>query len=776
MIKRKLFHPPLISNNKFFLNYFFIIFFISFSALFFYILFPNEQNSENLNIENLSKFEDEIEPFCNEIKFEQNQENKFYHVKTIDINIENLREYYSNLISIIVSEDKIIQPKYKEVFSSIITFEFSNNTSCIFDAEIRLSGDWSDHIYAKKVIGSFDVKLLNGNVDGITKFKLFLPRTRNHENEIFVATLMEEIGFISPRTSFVNIKIDNYQGEKIVINDYIFQEKFSKELIEYYQYREGPLLEIDESFRWNKIIENNFTEYNRKYFLPAKVLNKYWGRKNIRSEEITIEGLEKLNQAIFNANQPWTQLNYKYLGDNTDVLYKFDAALIALDSVHAITNHQRKFYYNKIENQFYPIYYDGDSLFLWQSRKFETRLDYEDYKGLANGASEIIQNFDVDIDSFKKKLDNRGLVLDNNQIKIYFEIFIDNLISIRDSNLPNNQKDKNYLIDTNPINTLNLPNNDLNLIFYNSNTKIAEVCGIKLVNCIDLKLELTNYDIFSQNSILENFNGVLFGKSKDSYLSIKNDQDNSLEKIFIDNVELTNFGGNILEIDTKNKILNIEIVNKDGRVLLKGPGTLSNWKINLNSNLNIKQSEIRIDNNLLTGCLTVYNIKLNQTSFMASQKICEDSLNIIRSRGVINNISIKDSIADGLDVDFSNLSLDNITIENSGNDCIDLSSGNYKIKNINVKNCIDKGISIGEKSNVKIQNINVSNTGIGVAIKDSSVLEVNYLQGENNQMCVAVYRKKQEFGPSFVKIQKYNCISNEENYSQAGSEILYGNK
>ena len=455
----------MISNNKFFLNYFFIIFFISFSALFFYIIFPNEQNSENLNVENLFKFEDEIEPFCDELKFEQNQENKFYDVKTIDIDIENLREYYSNLISIIVSEDRVIQPKYKEVFNSIITFEFSNNTSCIFNAEIRPSGDWSDHIYAKKVIGSFDVKLLNGNIDGITKFKLFLPRTRNHENEIFVATLMEEIGFISPRTSFVNIRIDNYQGEKIVINDYIFQEKFSKELIEYYQYREGPLLEIDESFRWNKIIENNFVEKNRKYFLPAKVLNKYWGRKNIRSEEITIEGLEKLNQAIFNANQPWTQLNYKYLGDNTEVLYKFDAALIALDSVHAITNHQRKFYYNKIENQFYPIYYDGDSLFLWQSRKFETRLDYEDYKGLANGASVIIKYFDVDIDSFKETLDNRGLDLDKNQIKIYFEIFIDNLISIRDSNFPNNQKDKNYLIDSNPISTLNLPNNDLNLIF-----------------------------------------------------------------------------------------------------------------------------------------------------------------------------------------------------------------------------------------------------------------------------------------------------------------------
>ena len=117
------------------------------------------------------------------------------------------------------------------------------------------------------------------------------------------------------------------------------------------------MLEVDEQFRWNKIIENNFTEENIKYFLPAKVLNKYWGRKNIKSEEITINGIQKLNQAIFNSNQPWTQLNYNYLGDRSEILYMFDAALMALDSAHSITNHQRKFYFNKIENQFYPIFH-----------------------------------------------------------------------------------------------------------------------------------------------------------------------------------------------------------------------------------------------------------------------------------------------------------------------------------------------------------------------------------------------------------------------------------
>ena len=35
---------------------------------------------------------------------------------------------------------------------------------------------------------SLDVKLSSGNIDGITKFKLFAPIARNYENEVFVTT------------------------------------------------------------------------------------------------------------------------------------------------------------------------------------------------------------------------------------------------------------------------------------------------------------------------------------------------------------------------------------------------------------------------------------------------------------------------------------------------------------------------------------------------------------------------------------------------------------
>ena len=766
----------MIYKNKFISDNFFIVFFVATFFLLMILFFPDKANLENTDISNLTLYEDEIIPYCNNLSFDKSQENKFYNIETIDVEIENLRKYYSNLISIIVSEDKVIKPKYKEVFNAKISFVFLNKSSCVFDAEVRLSGDWTDHIYIKKVIGSLDVKLLDGNVDGITKFKLFLPRTRNHENEIFVATFMEELGFISPRTSFVNLKIDNYQGENIVVRDFIFQEKFSKELIEYYQFREGPLLEIDESFRWEKIIENNFIENNRQYFLPAKVLNKYWARKNIVTEEITIDSIEIFNKSIFNAEKPWTQLNYNYLGDRPEVLFKFDAALMALDSEHAITNHQRKFYFNKIENQFYPIYYDGNSLFLWQSREFEIRADYEDYRGLADAAEKLINTINIDYDSLAKKLADRGLYLSAEEIENYFEIFLNNLNTIKNTTLPNFQQGENYLVNYQPKTNLNLPNTELKLIFYNSNKKMAEVCEIDLLNCTEMKLDFDDYDIFSQNSLLKKYNGVLFGSDKNNYLSITNSEENELVKTLIEDVELINFGKNKVEIDLNNKILNIKIVNPDGRILLIGPGSLSGWSVNLESDLEPSQSEIRTDKNLLTGCLTIYNVEIIQAVLTASQKICEDSINIIRSSGSIEDITVIGAVSDGLDVDFSNLKINNLVVKNSGNDCADFSSGNYNIQKIDLTNCEDKGISIGEKSIIKIGSASIIDSKIGVAIKDSSFLEINGLNGQDNNVCIALYRKKQEFGPSFAKIEYYNCRGDEADYIQKGSELVYGNK
>ena len=122
-------------------------------------------------------------------------------------------------------------------------------------------------------------------------------------------------------------------------------------------------------------------------------------------------------------------------------------------------------------------------------------------------------------------------------------------------------------------------------------------------------------------------------------------------------------------------------------------------------------------------------------------------------------------------MDFSNLLIHKLEIEQAQNDCVDFSYGNYIIDELNVKYCGDKGVSIGEKSKVNVNNAQISESNIGVAIKDSSEGIFNNLNSINNKNCLSLYQKKQEFGPSKGVFKKLNCGS-QEIYVQEGSELI----
>ena len=78
-------------------------------------------------------------------------------------------------------------------------------------------------------------------------------------------------------------------------------------------------------------------------------------------------------------------------------------------------------------------------------------------------------------------------------------------------------------------------------------------------------------------------------------------------------------------------------------------------------------------------------------------------------------------------------------------------SRNYKIKDIKAYNCFDKGISVGEKSKVSIDNIFLESSNINIVSKDSSKLYVKEADFKYYKLCAAVYRKKQEFSGAFSR-------------------------
>ena len=231
---------------------------------------------------------------------------------------------------------------------------------------------------------------------------------------------------------------------------------------------------------------------------------------------------------------------------------------------------------------------------------------------------------------------------------------------------------------------------------------------------------------------------ILFGKSVESFVSEETIDKASLvhitESIYISMVDKSE-----VRIDEKRKI--VEFSNISEKILIQGNGVLDGWTINLVDPLIKKDINSRIDENLLTGCLTIYNIHLKKVKFNIQGSECEDALNLLNVTGTIEEIYITDSSFDGLDLDFSELVIENLNITNSENDCLDLSSGNYAIKNLYVNQCLDKGISVGEGFSIVIQELSVSNTNIGFAIKDSSFSEIFNVSGKNNNYCISSYRK-----------------------------------
>ena len=211
------------------------------------------------------------------------------------------------------------------------------------------------------------------------------------------------------------------------------------------------------------------------------------------------------------------------------------------------------------------------------------------------------------------------------------------------------------------------------------------------------------------------------------------------------------------EYDKINKEFNIYQTDISGRsFFLKGE--IKDVSINFNGKENPSQI-IKYDQNNLTGCVSFIKSKFYETSLSAVYANCEDGINLINSLGTIQNIDVTNSVLDGVDLDFSDVFVKNIKIKESGNDCIDFSSGNYSVNKFELKNCGDKAISVGEKTNININEAIISNSNIGIASKDSSIINVQETNIKDTKECLAAYNKKQEFSGSYLKIKRSKCIN-----------------
>jgi len=150
----------------------------------------------------------------------------------------------------------------------------------------------------------------------------------------------------------------------------------------------------------------------------------------------------------------------------------------------------------------------------------------------------------------------------------------------------------------------------------------------------------------------------------------------------------------------------------------------------------------------LTGGINFHSSNLIIDDLIINNILSEDGINLTKSKIDISNLKISNTISDGIDLDFCNGTINSFIAENISGDAIDTSGSNVEIKNFYINKAKDKGISIGEASIVNIQKGEISNSTIGIAIKDRSIAKIKNLINFNNLIDLSLYRKKSfyEFG------------------------------
>ena len=314
------------------------------------------------------------------------------------------------------------------------------------------------------------------------------------------------------------------------------------------------------------------------------------------------------------------------------------------------------------------------------------------------------------------------------------------------------------------------------LIKYDKKNNELNKCKLYLKNCTKLELDQEQLTTLLEGELrLNNTNYQFLGEN----FNINNIEigTNYLNQINIGNTSIRSEPGVSVNVDEENKKILINQTKAGAKVYIIN-GELKDYSIEyigLNiieegnkKNLKTFPSNFPIDNVGLTGCLSLINLKIDKISIRATNSSCEDTVNFINSQGSVEYVKILNSFSDALDVDFSNIEFNNIIVSNALNDCVDFSSGNYSLMNLTLDKCGDKGLSVGEKSIVKLKNIEVNYANIGIASKDSSVVSLSKAKMSNLKTCVSAYNKKQEFLGGYVEINNLVC---EKYFKKADSDI-----
>jgi hypothetical protein len=149
----------------------------------------------------------------------------------------------------------------------------------------------------------------------------------------------------------------------------------------------------------------------------------------------------------------------------------------------------------------------------------------------------------------------------------------------------------------------------------------------------------------------------------------------------------------------------------------------------------------------LSGALNFYRSPLHFESVIIEDVKAEDALNIVQADFRIDASTIRRTSSDAIDIDFGRGQVTHSSFSHIGGDAIDTSGSQWRGENLTFSGIRDKALSVGEASNADLQNLAISDSGVGIAVKDYSSATLVGATIDNSALAsIMVYSKKPEFG------------------------------
>ena len=677
-------------------------------------------------------------------------------IKKIEIEVSKSEQFNRNFAKILIHKSRNIPPPFKKNFKAKVRVQYEFG-SCSYNAKVKQHGDWKDHIKLTeggKPLRSLRVRLQDGNILNAVKFKLLIPETRNNQHEVLGSLLLQELGFIAPETFQVKVSVNGIESLML------FQEDLRKEMVERNARREGPIFEGDESILWLP----NHAEHRLDKISLSRMINDNWFVKGINSQYITLSSYAQLQEAYLDDSQN-LKLKYRYIiFPNKQKSTKFEDyffILLAMSGEHAFHLNNRQYYYNVFSQEFEPVYYDGDLRLHRPQAEFDERYAVafsENYQFPLYEKMKRISSGDVLFTKFRSRM-----LIDEESSYYFYKKAVRTIIK----NIERLQEQLKRLEAEGYVEK-KLPN-----VFRDYITRVSKIGLQQKIFFLDRVIE-GGFLIEGQNGVDEAITvdemATLISKNqlrgeRAVLIPIQRNEERksdihlSTTPSILGGSILRTHGINIL-IDTERKVLTILQRNVRDWVLLRDVD-LEGWTLifnGLKSDASSDENQAQRFNNYgMTGCLNFYQATFNGTNIRVRDGVCEDSVNIVNSQGYISSIQVDHAYADAIDIDFSGVKIEFVEVNEAGNDCVDVSGGTYSLIDVRLANCGDKGISVGEKSHLSADNVNLEVASLGVSSKDLSDVVISNALFLNTDVCFEATQKKQEFGGARLAFGSLKC-------------------